>query len=255
MIKLLRYLKKRDWFLIVIILALAFLQVYCMMTLTDYIKGITQAITFLDYHNQGPLNFFLSFANGNAEMETTIKAALSGFTSWDQFSDGIINNIAGMVTAQGQDPAAVTSMLLSIRNATTGDIWWNAGMMILTATGMIAVQALISVIAAYIASRLATSLRNALNTQISSFSQQILDCQSCHPRDKRRSAGSVCNPSLLPYVLPGADHCCLGHFEDQRRILAIDASDDYRCLSAHLRHVPASCLCHAKVQSHAEAYR
>ena len=29
MIKLLRYLKKRDWFLIVIILALAFLQVYC----------------------------------------------------------------------------------------------------------------------------------------------------------------------------------------------------------------------------------
>ena len=158
MIKLLRYLKKRDWFLIVIILALAFLQVYCMMTLTDYIKGITQAITFLDYHNQGPLNFFLSFANGNAEMETTIKAALSGFTSWDQFSDGIINNIAGMVTAQGQDPAAVTSMLLSIRNATTGDIWWNAGMMILTATGMIAVQALISVIAAYIASRLALSL-------------------------------------------------------------------------------------------------
>lgn len=170
MIKLLRYLKKRDWFLIVIILALAFLQVYCMMTLTDYIKGITQAITFLDYHNQGPLNFFLSFANGNAEMETTIKAALSGFTSWDQFSPEMINNIAGMVTAQGQDPAAVTSMLLSIRNATTGDIWWNAGMMILTATGMIAVQALISVIAAYIASRLATSLRNALNTQISSFS-------------------------------------------------------------------------------------
>ena len=33
MIKLLRYLKKRDWFLIVIILALAFLQVYCMRKL------------------------------------------------------------------------------------------------------------------------------------------------------------------------------------------------------------------------------
>lgn len=170
MIKLLRYLKKRDWFLIVIILALAFLQVYCMMTLTDYIKGITQAITFLDYHNQGPLNFFLSFANGNIEMEAAIKAMLSGFTSWNQFSDTMINNIAGMVTAEGQDAAAVSSMLLSIRNATTGDIWWNAGMMILTATGMIAVQALISVIAAYIASRLATSLRSALNTQISTFS-------------------------------------------------------------------------------------
>ncbi len=169
MLKLLRYLKKRDWFLIFVILGLAVLQVYCMMTLTDYIKGITQAITYLNYHNAGPSSFFLSFATDDAS-KATIEAMLGSLTSWDQFTDPFINNICNALTAQGQDSSAVATMIMSIRDASVGDIWWNAGMMILAATGMIAVQTVISVISAYIASRLATSLRSALNNQISSFS-------------------------------------------------------------------------------------
>ena len=47
MLRLLRYLKKRDYALIVGIIALTILQVYCMMTLMDYIQGITQAITYV----------------------------------------------------------------------------------------------------------------------------------------------------------------------------------------------------------------
>ncbi len=169
MLKLLRYLKKRDWFLIIVILGLAVLQVYCMMTLTDYIKGITQAITYLNYHNMGPTNFFLSFATDDAT-KAAIEAALGSYNSWDQFTDPLVKSLCSALTVQGQDSSAVATMIMSIRDATVGNIWWNAGMMILSATGMIAVQTVISVISAYIASRLATSIRSALNNQISSFS-------------------------------------------------------------------------------------
>lgn len=169
MIKLLRYLKKRDWFLIVVILGLAVLQVYCMMTLTDYIKGITQAITYLNYHNMQPVGFFTSFANGDPAKIAIIEASI-GNLSWEQITDQFINALTNSLTLDGQSASSVATMIMSVRDASVGDIWWNAGMMILSATGMIAVQTVISVISAYIASRLATSVRSALNTQISSFS-------------------------------------------------------------------------------------
>lgn len=169
MIKLLRYLKKKDWVLIIAILGLTILQVYCMMTLTDYIKGITQAITYLNYHNQAPVEFFTSFAT-NEQQQIAIKALLGGYTEWSQFDDATINSISSMIAAQGQDGSAVSGMIVAIRDAGVGDIWWNAGMMILSASGMILVQAIISIISAHIASSLATNVRFALNNRISSFS-------------------------------------------------------------------------------------
>lgn len=152
MLKLLRFLRKRDWFLIVLILGLTVLQVYCTMTLTDYIGGITKAITYLDYHNKGPAAF-----------------GLTGM-DWDMVKANIDQIATLLSQSTGQDVSASKEMILSVCNASTGDIWWNAGMMILCAAGMIAVQALISFLAAYISSSLATSVRSVANKKISSFS-------------------------------------------------------------------------------------
>ena len=162
MLKLLRYLRKRDWFLAVVIIGLTVLQVYCMMTLTDYIQGITQSITYLSYHN-GSVS---SLVNGAPDSLT-----------WADIVNNIDFYVNIIATARGLDPvadsasiASIKEMILSICNAGTGDIWWNAGMMVLSASGMIAVQAVISIISAYIASDLATKVRSELNNKISSFS-------------------------------------------------------------------------------------
>ena len=160
MIKLMRYLRKRDVFLIVSIIGLTILQVYCMMTMMDYIQGITQAITYLDYNMKGTAEFFKDFP------------ALSAvFPTWDAVRAGAGSLAEALAEAKpGTDVEMVKNMLISICDATTGDIWWNAGMMILCAFSMIAVQSIIAIMSAYISSSLATNVRSKLNERISSFS-------------------------------------------------------------------------------------
>lgn len=160
MFKLLRYLRKRDWLCIVAILGLTFLQVYCTMTLTDYIGNITKSINYLAYHN---------------DIDSLIpNATLTGLT-WDGIVANIDSFALSMSVASGQEISAVKEMILAIAKASTGDIWFNAGIMVLVAFGMLAVQVIISVLSAYIASNSARNIRTALNEKIASFSLAEID--------------------------------------------------------------------------------
>lgn len=151
MFKIMKYLRKRDYILLISIMGLTILQVYCMMTLTDYIGGITQSITYLSYHNLG--------------------LTIPGTDNAIFITEENINMIAQMIAQGGQYTFEdALTMLSSILNASSGDVWWNAGMMILSATGMILVQAIISIMSASISSSLATNVRNHLNSHIQSLS-------------------------------------------------------------------------------------
>ena len=156
MVKLLRYLRKKDWMFVVLIVGLTILQVYCTMTLMDFISNITKAIQYLYYHNNPSLLL------GNIYDAATF--------SW-QAIDANADAIATMVAASSnQDAATVATMIHQIAIASTGDIWFNGGMMLLLALGMVGCQALISVLAAAISSHLATVLRKDINDKVTSFS-------------------------------------------------------------------------------------
>lgn len=156
MLKLLKRLRKRDWFFVVLIIGLTILQVYCTMSLMDYISGITKSIQYLNYHNN-PGELLGSLYNPATFSWDTMKAGASTY--------------AGMIAASsGQDAKTIETMIVSIADASTGDIWFNGGMMILVSLGMIACQMLISVLAAAISSSLATDIRHSLNDKITSFS-------------------------------------------------------------------------------------
>lgn len=158
MIKLLRYLRKRDWISVVLIIGLTILQVYCTMTLMDYISNITKAMQYLYYNNHPEMIF------GSMYDASTF--------SWSTM-DSMRDSISQMITSSGSSTmsaSALSEMIHSIANASTGDIWFNGGMMLLMALGMVGCQALIAVLAAGISSSLATKLRKDINDKITSFS-------------------------------------------------------------------------------------
>ncbi len=156
MVKLLKYLRKQDWFVIVLILGLTILQVYCTMTLMDSISNITKSIQYLYYHNN-PSEIIGSMYN-----EATF--------SWEAI-DAQREVISSLIASQtGKEAASVSEMIHGIALATSGDIWFHGGMMLLLALGMVACQALIAVLAAGISSHLATILRKDINDKVTSFS-------------------------------------------------------------------------------------
>ncbi len=156
MVKLLKYLRKQDWFVVVLILGLTILQVYCTMTLMDSISNITKSIQYLYYHNN-PAEIIGSMYN-----EATF--------SWEAI-DAQREVISSLIASQtGKEASSVSEMIHGIAIATSGDIWFHGGMMLLLALGMVACQALIAVLAAGISSHLATILRKDINDKVTSFS-------------------------------------------------------------------------------------
>ncbi len=156
MVKLLKYLRKQDWFVVVLILGLTILQVYCTMTLMDSISNITKSIQYLYYHNN-PAEIIGSMYN-----EATF--------SWESI-DAQREVISSLIASQtGKEASSVSEMIHGIAIATSGDIWFHGGMMLLFALGMVACQALIAVLAAGISSHLATILRKDINDKVTSFS-------------------------------------------------------------------------------------
>ena len=109
MLRLLRYLKKRDYALIVGIIALTILQVYCMMTLMDYIQGITQAITYVNYHMQGVEGVF---GPGSSVL----------YPDWDAVKNNVDALALMMAASNGQDVETIKGILLSIVNASSDEI-------------------------------------------------------------------------------------------------------------------------------------
>lgn len=156
MVKLLKYLRKQDWFVIVLILGLTILQVYCTMTLMDSISNITKSIQYLYYHNN-PAEILGTMYN---------EAAFS----WEAI-DGQREVLSSLIAAQtGKEASSVSEMIHGIAIASSGDIWFHGGMMLLLALSMVACQALIAVLAAGISSHLATILRKDINDKVTSFS-------------------------------------------------------------------------------------
>ena len=174
MFKLYTRLRKRDWALVAIIVGLTVLQVWCTMLMVDYISDIILSITYLNYHNN--LSAFLSLFEGMVFPEGgNVLAGLVSLISGYGTAEGGID-WSGLLSDQGYnaflgflDPAA-RAPFDGIASASTGQIWFNGGMMVLVALGLAACQIVIEVLASYITSHFATNIRSDVNGKISSFS-------------------------------------------------------------------------------------
>lgn len=174
MFKLYTRLRKRDWALVAIIVGLTVLQVWCTMLMVDYISDIILSITYLNYHNN--LSAFLSLFEGMVFPEGgNVLAGLVSLISGYGTAEGGID-WSGLLSDPGYnaflgflDPAA-RAPFDGIASASTGQIWFNGGMMVLVALGLAACQIVIEVLASYITSHFATDIRSDVNGKISSFS-------------------------------------------------------------------------------------
>ena len=174
MFKLYTRLRKRDWALVAIIVGLTALQVWCTMLMVDYISDIILSITYLNYHNN--LSAFLSLFEGMVFPEGgNVLAGLVSLISGYGTAEGGID-WSGLLSDQGYNaflgflnPAA-RAPFDGIASASTGQIWFNGGMMVLVALGLAACQIVIEVLASYITSHFATDIRSDVNGKISSFS-------------------------------------------------------------------------------------
>lgn len=151
MFKLYKSLTWKQLIAIIIIFGLTFLQVYCTMTIVDYVKGIIQAIMYVNYHNN-PSAISTEFG--------TMFNAMGG--DWNVI-------LSALKVTPGVDPAML-EMVEAVANASTKDIWFNGGMMIALAAAMMVVQAVISLIASYAASGLSTTIRTKLYKKVEGFS-------------------------------------------------------------------------------------
>ena len=145
MFKLYKNFKAKDWLGVVLIMGLVVLQVYLTMTIVDYIQNIIEAITFVNYHN-------------HPEGISKELAQYVSIMGWDG-----IKASASMLGSMGD-------MIVKVADASVADIWINGGIMVALAAGIMVVQALISVIASYVAANLSTSIRGKLYKKVESFS-------------------------------------------------------------------------------------
>lgn len=146
MLKLYKKFRKIDWLFTILIIGLTILQVWCTMLLVDYISDITKSIIYLNAQNT---------INGTLEkMGMTI-------------NDVTFDQIKAFI---GDSSSITAETWPSIVNASVGDIWFNGGMMVAVAAGSAGCQFVIAVMAAYISSNFATTLRTDLNAKISQFS-------------------------------------------------------------------------------------
>lgn len=145
MFKLYKNFKVKDWLGVFLIMGLVVLQVYLTMTIVDYIQNIIEAITFVNYHN-------------HPESISEQLAQYVSIMGWDG-----IKASASMFGSMGD-------MIVKVADASVADIWINGGIMVALAAGIMVVQALISVIASYVAANLSTSIRGKLYKKVESFS-------------------------------------------------------------------------------------
>lgn len=149
MFKLYRNLRGRDIVTLCAIIAITFLQVYCTMTIVDYIKDVIQSIMFVNYHNN-PIQMGEMVAN------------MVDMLGWD-----------GAVEAAEQSGMADANMLELLRAIATSDksdIWTCAGKMIGMAGILVLAQGVISVLASSISASLSTTIRTKIYNKVEQFS-------------------------------------------------------------------------------------
>jgi len=161
MLKLYKKLRARDWAIVIAIIGFTVLQVYCTMSMVDFTSGIISSITYLNYHNnpsqmsEAFLGIFNSVFGGD----------------WANVTKESLKQFADLSAAAGQPIAQeLLDMILNVANASTTQIWWNGGMMLLVALSAALVQAIISALASYVAAHTATLVRKELNDKVMGFS-------------------------------------------------------------------------------------
>ncbi|MBP5216816.1 MAG: ABC transporter ATP-binding protein, partial [Bacilli bacterium] len=173
MIRLMKFFSLRSWIAVFLISGLTVFQVYCTMSVTDYVSGIIAAITYLHYHNVP------SSIPGVGPMIAQMVEA-GGWKS-------VLAAGQAMVEGGSMSPEAY-SLLETVAEASTNQIWWNAGMMVLFASLTMIAQMVIAILAATVSSSLATGIRAKLNKKISSMSLEGI--------------GKVTGPSLVTRTTP-----------------------------------------------------
>ncbi len=156
MLKLLKRLRKIDWLLLLIIIALTVLQVYCTMKMTDFSSSLITAINYVNIHD-----------NPSELGETMYAAFNSAGGDWGSFYN--------LIAASGKADEATLSTLASIRDASTSSIWKEGGLMLLSAFGSAASSAAVAVLASAITSSFITNLRASIFKKVSSFSLEELN--------------------------------------------------------------------------------
>lgn len=152
MFKLYKKMTLKDWLLILLIIGFTILQVYSVMTMTDYVSGVIKSITYLNYHNN-PASMGTQFY---AFYQTAFQSDWANVTKESLATYGI------------EGTAATT--LLSIASASTHEIWMNGLYMVLLALASASCQVVNGFIASYVSADLATHIRRDVNKKISSFS-------------------------------------------------------------------------------------
>lgn len=157
MFKLYSKFTKRDWFLVGLILGFTILQVYCTMTMTDYVSNIIRSITYLNYHNNP------------AQLGDELSALITSLGGFATIAENGLDWLIDVLSPMGLATSDI-EMLFDIAISSTGDIWLNAGMMVLAAFGIAAAQMVISVLSSRVAADQATRIRRELSEKVASFS-------------------------------------------------------------------------------------
>lgn len=148
MFKLYKNFRARDWLLLIVILGLTVLQVWATMTIIDYVKNIITAITYVNYHNNPAL------------LGDMVAQGVSNY-GWDAFLA-----IDEVKLALGDK----LDTMIQISNASSNDIWKNAGIMVALSGLMVLVQLIIAIIASYISASLSTIVRTKIYNKVENFS-------------------------------------------------------------------------------------
>ena len=173
MFRLYKRLRPLDWGIVAIIVGLTILQVWCTMLLVDYTSEMISAIQLLNCHNSAS-EFLLmaesAFGEEGAPFVETLRALLAphmteaGAIDWD----GLLGDPSyqGLLASL---PAELQDVFHSLESASPGDIWVEAGMMVLVALGTASCQILVEVLASRVTANLASRVRDEFHHKVDSF--------------------------------------------------------------------------------------
>ena len=151
LLKLYGRLRARDWLFVLAVLGLTVFQVWCTMTMTDYISSLVASIQYVEYHND----------------PSTVPAIYAIF----QACGGDWAIVKEQAMAMGE----AGKVLISVADASAADIWMNAGMMLLFAFLGVLAQIVIGVFASAITASIVTRIRKEFYQKVSSFSLEEIN--------------------------------------------------------------------------------
>ena len=153
MFKLYKKLRPVDWVLLAVLLGLTVLQVYCTMTLVDFMRDLIRSIQYLGYRN-------------DPSQLDDLYAIVTAVGGWEKCTRENLSLIFG--NSEGSE--GFISMLVSIANTNVGDIWYNGGMMLLVAAASMVAQVSVGLIASFVSANLSENIRSAVYRKVDSFS-------------------------------------------------------------------------------------